>query len=179
MFMLGDHISATVNHWQECAVLNCEKQQKFTSKIWFHLEPGSGTMGSLGNLVLPQCIFMLNDHIPTTTNPWWECAVLNCENQWNYGSKFWFNLEPDSGAMGQLGNLMPPKSIFKLGDPISTTGNPWRECVVLNCENQQNFVSNIWFNFGLGSGAVVHLRNLIPLNCMFIISDHISTTVNP
>jgi hypothetical protein len=179
MFMLGDHISATVNHWQECVVLNSEKQQKFTSKIWFNLEPGSGTTGNLGNLVLPQCIFMLDDHIPTTPNPWWERVVLNCENQWNFGSKIWLNLEPDSGAMGQLGNLMPPKCIFKLSDPISTTGNPWRECAVLNCENQQNFAPKIWFNLEPGSGATDHQGNPAPLKCMSMLGGHISTTVNP
>jgi hypothetical protein len=179
MVMLGDHISTTVNHWQEYVVLNCEKQQKFTSKIRFNLEPDSGTTGNLGNLVCPQCIFMLNDRIPTTANPWQECGVWNCENQWNFGSKIWFNFEPDSGAMGQVGNLMPPKCIFKLGDPISTPRNPWQESVVLNCENQQNFVSNIWFNFELGSGAVGYLRNLIPFKCMFLLGYHISNTVNP
>jgi hypothetical protein len=101
-------------------------------------------MGHLGNLMPPKCILKLSDHISTTGNPWQKCGVLNCENQQNFTSKIWFNLEPDSGTMGQLGNLLIPKSIFKLGDPISTTENPWQECSVLNCENRPNFASQIW-----------------------------------
>jgi hypothetical protein len=111
MFMLGDHISTS-------GLLNCEKQQKFTSKIWFNLEPDSGTTGNLGNLVPPKSTFIVSDHISTTTNPWQECAALNCQNQQNFASKIWFNLELGSGTMGQLGNLMPPQCMFMLGDHI-------------------------------------------------------------
>jgi hypothetical protein len=75
--------------------------------------------------------------------------------------------------MGQLGNLMPLKSIFKLGDPISTTRNPWQECAVLNCENQQIFAPQIWFNLEPASGATDHQGNPVAPKCMFMLGDHI------
>jgi hypothetical protein len=78
-----------------------------------------------------------------------------------------------------MGNPRPPKYIFMLGDHISTAANPWQECTALNCENQQKFDPKIPFNLELGSGAMVHPGSLVPLKCMFMLGDHISTTADP
>jgi hypothetical protein len=56
---------------------------------------------------------------------------------------------------------------------ISTTGNPWQECAVLNCKNQQNIASKIWFNLEPGSGATDHQGNQVTPGCMIMLGDHI------
>jgi hypothetical protein len=69
-------------------------------------------MPHVGNMRAPNCIFMLGDHTSTTANPWLKQTALNCENQQNFTSKIWFNLELGACTMGQLGNLVPPKCMF-------------------------------------------------------------------
>jgi hypothetical protein len=88
-------------------------------------------------------------------------------------------LELGTGPMCHLGSLVPPKCMSMLGYHRSTTGNPWQERAVLNCENQPNFAPKISFNLKQGSGVIGHQGKPVPPKCTFIISDHISTTGNP
>jgi hypothetical protein len=89
-----------------------------------------------------------------------------------------FNLELGSDAMGHLGSLMHPKCMFIPSDHISTTANPWQECAVLNCENQQNFAPKIWFNLEPGSGTTDHQGNPALPKCMSMLGP-IPTPVKP
>jgi hypothetical protein len=177
-FIIGNHICTTGNPWREYAALNCENQPNFGPKISFNLKPGSGTIDHQGNPVPPKFTFIIGNHICTTGNPWQKYAAFDCENQQNFTPKIWFNLEPGSGAIGHVGNLGPQKCMFMTGYHISISGNPWRECTALNCENQQNFASKIWFNLEPDSSAMGQLGNLMTPKSIFKLGDPICTTEN-
>jgi hypothetical protein len=105
-------------------------------------------------------------------------VASNCENPQHFTSKIWCNLELGSSAIRHQGNLMGPKCMFMLGDHMSATANLWQKRVASNCENHRNFASRIWCNLELGSSAMRHHRNLMGLECMFMLDDHMSTTAN-
>jgi hypothetical protein len=49
----------------------------------------------------------------------------------------------------------------------------------IKSQNQQYLMSKIWFNLELGLGTMGHLKDWMPLKCMYMPGDHISTTANP
>jgi hypothetical protein len=81
------------HHHNPCTALKCTNQQNFAPKSWYNLEPGSGAMGQLGNMMAPKCSFMPSDHISTAVNPLIKHAALKAENERNFSSKIWFNLD--------------------------------------------------------------------------------------
>jgi hypothetical protein len=164
-------MSTTRNPWPECAVLNCEKQHNFGSKIWFNLELGSGAMGHVGHLRHPKCMFMRSDHISTTLgrSAWLQIAKIRRISLQKFGSIWsWIQVLWITKEIQWLQNACSCLVI------TSTTVNPWEECTALNSENQRNFGLKIWFNLELVSGTVGYVGNLRPLKCMFMCSDPIS-----
>ncbi|KAJ6526691.1 hypothetical protein B0H19DRAFT_1084284 [Mycena capillaripes] len=121
-------------------------------------------------------------------NSQWPWASSNLQNESNFASKIWFNLQAGSPATKKLGHPLVPQYTFVSADNPCRAGNSQWPWVTSNLQNQHNFHLEIGFNLRAGSPAIANwdicciqnagspvirqLGHLLPPKCTIMFADH-------